>query len=357
VRVATAAYTVVFPLAALVSVAGPGHAGEPTCQRTDVKLTVPFAIEKGRTELSGLVLLDAARQLIAVSNEGIGDDKRDFVLQVYRGDPSQGYTWTRDALLFHAGEGMCKDADFEGLARGDGLFFAITSHSRDRKKQDAKHTYEKNRKNLTVDGIDSCASRYQLKRFRLDEQGNPTDIKDASLKALLAGDPILAPFAALPSKENGIDIEGLAATEDDLFVGFRGPVLRQNYVPVLHLDHNLVPVAPPSPSILFVDLEGRGIRDLTAGPGGKDLYVLAGPNGNEDQSFAIYLWDGKDQIGGKDLTVRPPNKLCDLGHYPQSGNKPEGIAYIGPADGGERFLLVYDGDTLQAETVTLEPQN
>ena len=37
--------------------------------------------------------------------------------------------------------------------------------------------------------------------------------------------------------------------------------------------------------------------------------------------------------------------------------KPEGIAYIGAVDGKEWFLLIYDGDTLQAELAIIEPSN
>ncbi len=125
---------------------------------------------------------------------------------------------------------------------------------------------------------------------------------------------------------------------------------------ILHLDHDFNPVvsAESQSPLLFVDLGGRGVRDMTEGPGGS-IFILAGPNGNEDQAFAIYQWDGKDQIGGDGHKVEP-HKLCELGHFKPSG-KPEGIAYIGRADGGgERFLLVYDGDTLQAATVILEPK-
>jgi hypothetical protein len=50
------------------------------------------------------------------------------------------------------------------------------------------------------------------------------------------------------------------------------------------------------------------------------------------------------------------DELCELGHFNPSG-KPEGIAYIDTVDGKARFLLVYDGDTLQAELVTIEPSN
>jgi hypothetical protein len=276
------------------------------------------------------------------------------MLQIYEGDPTNGYTLKSDVDLFEPRDGQCADADFEGLTGYGGVYFAIASHSRDRQKQDKKSTYEENRKNLTAGGIDYCASRDQVRRFRLDDKGEPTDVKTGDLMSLIVNDPFLAPYVALPSKENGIDIEGIAATDKYLFVGFKGPVFRQNYVPILQLNHDFEPVPADSGSpLLFVDLGGRGVRDMTAGPGG--IYILAGPNGNEDQSFAIFLWDGKDHIGGQGRGTLKVVKRCELGPFDPSG-KPEGIAYIGPDEGGERFLLIYDGDTLQAETVILEPQ-
>jgi hypothetical protein len=75
--------------------------------------------------------------------------------------------------------------------------------------------------------------------------------------SLIVNDPFLAPYVALPSKENGIDIEGIAATDKYLFVGFKGPVFRQNYVPILQLNHDFEPVPADSGSpLLFVDLGG-----------------------------------------------------------------------------------------------------
>jgi hypothetical protein len=46
------------------------------------------------------------------------------------------------------------------------------------------------------------------------------------LADLLSGDEHLAPLLVIPSKDNGLDVEGLAAHGESPFVGLRGPVLR-----------------------------------------------------------------------------------------------------------------------------------
>ena len=50
--------------------------------------------------------------------------------------------------------------------------------------------------------------------------------KNDALTRALRDDPHLGPFLSIPSKDNGFDIEGLAAAPDGrLFLGLRGPVL------------------------------------------------------------------------------------------------------------------------------------
>ncbi|MBQ0818798.1 DUF3616 domain-containing protein, partial [Microvirga sp. HBU67558] len=59
--------------------------------------------------------------------------------------------------------------------------------------------------------------------------------KRGALERWLAEDPHLGPFLAVPSKENGLDIEGLAVRGNRLWLGLRGPVLRGHAV-VLDLE-------------------------------------------------------------------------------------------------------------------------
>jgi hypothetical protein len=306
-----------------------------------------------RAELSGVVLRN--KLLLTISNEAL--EKRKHYVQVFREAPGGGYEFTRDVLLFLAPKGGCMEADFEGLTRKGDVYFAITSHSANRRKQDADNDYKTNRRNLTRKEIGECTSRHQLVRFRIGAGPVAEQLKTISLQQLIKGHPVLSPFAGIPSKENGVDIEGIAALGDDLYVGFRGPVLRQNYVPILKLSQKMTRRSVENSKVLFVDLGGRGIRDIAPGPPGKDLVVLAGPNGDERQSFAIYFWDGQDQVKGRDRKASKPNPRCNLGFHgdDRQSSKPEGIAYVDTTAEGMRFLLVYDGKApLKAELRTIK---
>jgi hypothetical protein len=100
-------------------------------------------------------------------------------------------------------------------------------------------------------------------------------------------------------------------------------------------DTDLSRVSARSGAILFVNLGGRGGRGLASGPRG--LYIPAGPNGDEKQSFAIYLWNGRDQVGGAGRKKRDYNPLCELGPY--GASKPERLAYVDTqSDGGMQFV-------------------
>lgn len=50
-------------------------------------------------------------------------------------------------------------------------------------------------------------------------------IGDGSLRNLFASDEYLTPFLNLPSKENGLDIEGMVVLGDRALFGLRGPVI------------------------------------------------------------------------------------------------------------------------------------
>ena len=111
-------------------------------------------------------------------------------------------------------------------------------------------------------------------------------------------------FAGLPSKENGVDIEGLAAKDGALYLGFRGPVLRENFVPIARVD----PSGSDEPELLFVKLGGRGVRDIAATTDG--FLILAGPNGDQDWSFELFHWDGRDMVTGSTGRRAAPCGIC-----------------------------------------------
>jgi len=136
----------------------------------------------------------------------------------------------------------------------------------------------------------------------------------------------LKTFSEIPSKENGVDIEGIAAKGDFLYLGFRGPAFRENWVPVMKLEFE----DPEDYELLYVDLGGRGIRDITSVSDG--FLLIAGPIGDGSASYQLYHWDGKDMIPGKDHNPEDLGKLTLLGEIappvstePPARAKAEGI--------------------------------
>ena len=56
----------------------------------------------------------------------------------------------------------------------------------------------------------------------------PIGKKQGELAKALKRDAHLGPFRKIPSKENGFDVEGIAARGSRLLLGLRGPVLRES---------------------------------------------------------------------------------------------------------------------------------
>ena len=122
----------------------------------------------------------------------------------------------------------------------------------------------------------------------------------------LKDDPHIGPFVprfsngkmvGIPSKDNGLDVEGLAVSGNRAYLGLRGPVLR-GWTVVLELQmadfssglfrlESLGPRGTPYRKH-FLQLEGLGVRDLVIHK--KDLYILAGPTMNLDGPVFIYRW-------------------------------------------------------------------
>ncbi|HEY0821454.1 MAG TPA: DUF3616 domain-containing protein, partial [Rhizobacter sp.] len=179
-----------------------------------------------------------------------------------------------------------EEADLEGMAVHDGMLWVVGSHGLKRKnakdgkddaanaKRLAKVTLDGNRRLLACLPIEvepdgePCLVRQardgrRALRLKGDAQSNP--LTDA-----LADDPHFGPYMAIPGKDNGFDIEGLALRGRRLLLGLRGPVLR-GWAALLEVeieartDHlRLVPLDDSGRLFRkhFLQLEGMGIRDL-----------------------------------------------------------------------------------------------
>ena len=136
---------------------------------------------------------------------------------------------------------------------------------------------------------------------------------------------------------DGNDEEGIAMADGWLYLGFRGPVLRDNYVPVLRLDFD----EPDDHELLFVNLDGYGIRDITRVADG--FLIVAGPVGDGPGGYSVYYWDGHDVVPGR-ARDEPVGHLTRLGELqaPQGG-KAEGITVLQEDAAAFECLVVFDG--------------
>ncbi|WP_278165965.1 DUF3616 domain-containing protein [Hydrogenovibrio sp. 3SP14C1] len=203
------------------------------------------------------------------------------------------------------------ELDIEGLAWQEPYLYAVGSHSKKRKKIKADFSNKKNLKRLSQ--IHDEPARNQLFRVRLDDQLKVRQIESLSLMLIIKSFPLLSPFTALPSKENGVDIEGIAVRGNHLFIGFRGPVLRGDLVPILKLKMNDKKFAVQASKLKLVNLGGLGIRDMMTFEG--TVYLLSGPVNHLPNDYHIHAWDGKTQ-----LTMLPKLKTV-----PHSIGKPESL--------------------------------
>ncbi|HEX2300657.1 MAG TPA: DUF3616 domain-containing protein [Pseudonocardiaceae bacterium] len=249
------------------------------------------------------------------------------------------------------------EVDVEGLARQGPYLWAVGSHSSRRKKIKDKHDDEKSVRRLAR--VSDEPSRRVVARLAVtpDDDGLPGIVDEApgghtsailpgGISAVLDEDEHLAPFLAIPGKDNGFDVEGVAVRGDSLYLGLRGPVLR-GWAVVLEV----VPVDAAQPGRLelaaldddrlyrkhFLDLGGLGIRDLSAD--GDDLLVLAGPSMDLDGPVRVYRWH--DALGGEDppqvVREQALSRELDL-PYGEGVDHAEGIALLPD----RRLLVVYD---------------
>jgi hypothetical protein len=249
------------------------------------------------------------------------------------------------------------EVDVEGLARQGPYLWAIGSHSSRRKRIKAKHEGDKAARRLAQ--VTDEPSRRIVARVAIADgpDGLPTIVPEApgghtsallpgGITGTLAGDPHLAPFLAIPGKDNGFDIEGVSVHGESLYLGLRGPVLRGwavviELLPRLDKARNVLELAPLDDDgtvyrTHFLDLEGLGVRDLC--PDGADLLVLAGPSMDLDGPVRVYRWRG-GLDGDVPRVVRAPALVRELDlPFGEGDDHAEGIALLD----GRRLLVVYD---------------
>lgn len=262
-----------------------------------------------------------------------------------------------------------EEADIEGLAYEDGCLWLVGSHSLKRKNPDPNKGSKGLQDQLAK--ISSDGNRFLLARIPVVQQEGThlllkavdrdgavataaqlhgTD-KTSDLIEALKDDEHLGAFFAIPGKDNGFDIEGLAVSGRRLFLGLRGPVLR-GWAVILEVELE----EGDQPGILqlqatgpdgrwyrkhFLHLGGLGIRDLCKQ--GSDLLILAGPTMDIDGPVAIFRWpNGTAQAEEAMVFATGLQRVLDV-PFGQGVDHAEGMTLFSPgADQALSILVVYD---------------
>jgi hypothetical protein len=260
--------------------------------------------------------------------------------------------------------GPDQEMDIEGLAAADGYLWIVGSHALKRKK--LKHG-EKAKADLLQDLGDLVCepNRYFLGCVPL--QRGPSGIftlirrlgersaaclgmggAKGGLARWLCKDPLLAPFLKIPAKENGLDIEGIAVSGSDVWLGLRGPVLSGHAV-VLQLVLKETRSGRLKPKRLepegrryrrhLLDTGGLGIRDLRLD--GEDLLLLVGPTMALEGTAHVLRWRGAIHDQAEGLVPRERLEIVVDLPYSRDADHPEGLE-LWPEAGRSALLMVYD---------------
>lgn len=298
--------------------------------------------------------VDRLRRLDAVGREALRfGEVRDFPL---------------DDLLDLPGAAD-EEADLEGMAVADGYLWVVGSHGLKRKnaKPDRDNAY--NARRLAKVSLDGNRRLLACLPIEPDAQGEPCLVRQAQdgrralrlkgdaqenlLIRALVDDPDFGPYMAIPGKDNGFDIEGLAVDGRRLLLGLRGPVLR-GWSALLEIaieargdQLRLAPLDDRGTLLRkhFLQLDGLGVRDLHFS--GDDLYILAGPTMVLNGDIRLFRWPlARPTISANREPVRFETALTESVSLPHGHgtNRAEAICDLPPAIAGgkPRWLVLYD---------------
>jgi len=297
-----------------------------------------FAEKSADRNLSDTCVLELAseRFLVVVSDEG-----HEFGV-VRLGAPERGKLYDLAELsspgvdVSLPGAGTKVEIDFEAVAseRERVLLVGSASLKRKQPKGDSADS-SKLAEVVPASGPGRHFSDF-VYELRAEKHGGDfpefTLVGARDLREILLGLPLLSSFREIPSKDNGIDIEGAVAHGGFYYFGLRGPVLRgRALIARTRSDFS-------EPELFAFDLGGLGVRALTVvatPPAARGVYILAGPTMPTKTDFSLYRWADFDRAQKEDGA-----KVTLVGSVPSKGDlHPEALFAL---DGS--ICTVSDGD-------------
>ena len=262
-----------------------------------------------------------------------------------------------------------EEADLEGLAVADGFLWVVGSHGLKRKNAKPDRGHADNAKRLAKVALDGTRRLLACLPIESDANGEPCLVRQAQdgrralrlkgdaqtnlLTRALADDPHFGPYMAIPGKDNGFDIEGLAVDGRRLLIGLRGPVLR-GWSALLEIaveargdQLRLVPLDDSGILVRkhFLQLDGLGIRDLHFSA--DDLYILAGPTMVLNGEIRLFKWPAaRPLLAANREPIRFEAALIESVSLPhgRGTNRAEAICDLPPTLSGGKpsWLVLYD---------------
>jgi hypothetical protein len=262
-----------------------------------------------------------------------------------------------------------EEADLEGMAVADGCLWVVGSHGRKRKNAKPGRDHAENAGRLAKVALDGNRRLLACLPIEPDAIGEPCLVRHTRdgrralrltghsqanlLTEALAEDPHFGPYMAIPGKDNGFDIEGLAVDGRRVLLGLRGPVLRgwsallEIAVEAREDQLRLVPLDDSGALIRkhFLQLDGLGVRDLHFS--GDDLYILAGPTMVLNGEIRVFKWlAARLLLAANREPIRFEAALTESVSLPhgRGTNRAEAICDVPPAlsEGKPSWLVLYD---------------
>ncbi|WP_414623580.1 DUF3616 domain-containing protein [Calothrix sp. CCY 0018] len=260
------------------------------------------------------------------------------------------------------------EIDIEGMDFRDGYLWLTGSHSTKRKKPKGKdlETDLERLATITTDLNRFILARIPVVNGELIKSCVPAEGETKTAACLqtfdernllfevLKEDVHLKPFitSGIPSKDNGLDIEGLvAASNNRIFLGLRGPVLR-GWAVIIEMQ-----LTESEPGVLtleeitdegakykkhFLDLNGLGIRELCLQ--GEDLIILAGPTMAVEGEMEVFRWKDALNNSGENIHQQDEDNLFPLFDLPFTvgSDHAEGLALYSCWGEQNSLMIFYD---------------
>jgi hypothetical protein len=243
--------------------------------------------------------------------------------------------------------GAKKEADIEGAARIGDVIYWIGSHGRD-----SKGNVEPTRLTLFATRVTTSGGE-----VRVVAEGKPyPHLLDTLIQPLLAKQGFPKASEQAPESAGGLNIEGLAATDTGLLIGFRNPLPGGKALVAELTNPAEVTKDPAAKAVLGrvfeLDLGGRGIRSLELVSNEKGYLLVAGPTDDGKTfdaakgMFAIYRWPS--------LAAAP--QRVDGISFPK-GFAPESLFLAsGPTSSPATWAMLSDDGDSETDGVTCKKQ-